>query len=1250
MMKNTRLLLVLIFTLPYWGISQVTTKTAILQSTADQMAAVQQDNYINLMTLAKQKGWPITIKGLQASVARLTGIDSAGYPLYTSVLNNTIAAATTGTNTLWPGGSSGLNLSGASNNMRGKLGIWDEGLIRATHIELQGKIFQKDNPTSPDDHATHVAGTLTAKGINPIARGMAFGLQQLIAYDFDNDVQEMFGEANNLLVSNHSYGIIAGWRFNSDQSRWEFRGEVGANEDFRFGFYDNKTQLWDSIAFNAPFYLVVASAGNSRNQNGPAVGQPYWRPDANGTMVNAGNRPAGILNNDGYDIISSSAGSKNILTIGAANGLAAGYSQPTDVILSGFSAWGPTDDGRIKPDVVADGVNVTSSIATSDNSYGSLSGTSMSSPNASGSLFLLQEQYSKQKNGLFMRAATLKGLAIHTADEAGQFDGPDYQYGWGLLNVGKAASVITANNTDKLIFENVLNNNATFLLPVVASGKGSLIATISWTDPKGTVDFARRLNDPTKKLVNDLDIVVRSGNNTFLPYILNPASPALPASTGDNITDNVEKIVINNVIPGQAYTIEVKHKRTLERSQQAYSLLVSGVGGKAYCTSTPTSNAGTRIDSVSLGSFRFANPAGCTTYNNFTNSTISLQGNQSITFSVRVGSCDASVANKIVKAFIDWNNDGDFDDVGENIATSGVISGNGVYTTTITTPATVTENDFTVLRIVVQETATATDVLPCGSYARGETQDFRITILPPSNDVAITDIIAPATSACSNNAQLITVRVRNFGSTGQRNIPLRVEVKRGAALIANLQAVYPLTLLGQSDAAYTFQSPVNLTDGQYTLAAYTKLAVDQKVANDTFRQNVIILSASTPIASAGLCSPTEARLVATPSGLDVPYWFDSPTATAPFASGNNVTTAAITANKTFYVQKNLKTNVGAKNKNEFVLGEYGPFSGPYITFSNNVPVVIESARLYIGNAGKITVTVADLISTTGTSFTFRPISAIQLDVYPTTPTPQAGNVQGNNPADTGAVFYLNLPVNAVGDHIIIIQCSEGATIFRNTGVTGNPYPYTIPGVFSINGNSAQQTNNPSFFQNFYFFLYNIRIATAGCESRRIPIVASDPLSPVITVAGNLLTSNLPNGNQWYRNNIAISGANGTTYTATEAGVYTVLTIDQFGCIVSSNEINFVVTAIVDVNGTEIGLKVSPNPGNGLFVLNFEVKGKDDLNISLVNALGQKVYQATYPGFTGRFNRVINVGMPGRGVYTLRIDHNKKIYVKSIIIQ
>ena len=75
----------------------------------------------------------------------------------------------------------------------------------------------------------------------------------------------------------------------------------------------------------------------------------------------------------------------------------------------------------------------------------------MASPNAAGSASLLVELYAKLFDGGAMRASTLKGLIIHTADDLGN-PGPDYSYGWGLMNAKAAADHIQRHS------DNVVNN------------------------------------------------------------------------------------------------------------------------------------------------------------------------------------------------------------------------------------------------------------------------------------------------------------------------------------------------------------------------------------------------------------------------------------------------------------------------------------------------------------------------------------------------------------------------------------------------------------------------------------------------------------------------------------------------------------------------------------------------------------------------------------------------------------------------
>ncbi len=1247
--------------------SQQITNTTVLQRMSVESAQQEKENQKRLLALAKQKGWPLTITGRNGKHAVLTGVDQGGYPLYITVFDNTISAATIRTDQLWPGGSTGLNLSGSSANMKGRIGIWDEGEVRATHVELTGRVVQKDNATNISDHSTHVAGTLIASGVNPVAKGMSFGAQQLLAYDFNNDASEMItaaGAANNMIVSNHSYGRIAGWFLNTDENnRWEFYGKSGDTADYKFGYYSSNVQLWDSIAYNAPYYLIVMAAGNNHGENGPPVGSPYWRFNAAGVMSAAGNRPAGISFNDGYDVIPEYVTSKNTVGVGAVYPIPGGYTKPSDVVLAYFSNWGPTDDGRIKPDFVADGVNVLSSFGSSDNAYGIADGTSMASPAAAGSSFLLQEYYSKQHAGAFMRSATLKGLLIHTSDEAGLYPGPDYQFGWGLLNLKKAASVITSNNTDQLIQENNLLNGGTYSLPVVASGKGVLSATICWTDPKGAVDNTNVLNNPAKKLINDLDLRITDGTNTYMPWILSRTNPSAAATTGDNSIDNVENIVVSIATPGKSYTLKVTHKGTLARGQQAYSLIVSGVGGQAYCASAATNSAGTRIDSVSIGTLHHANPTGCTTYKDYTSVAAQLPTNQTaVPLYIKLNSCDATTASRVVKVYIDFNNNGLFTDAGENVATSAVLAGGSVvFTSTVNIPN-IAVGNFCLMRIVAEETASAAAVAPCGTYGNGETEDFRIQIVRLATDMGISALVAPGSSPCATDSQYVSVRIKNYGSAPQINIPVTTTIKSGAVTVATLSAIFKDTVQALDDIVFTYASPIKTIAGStYTYTSKTTLSGDQDPTND---QNITTLTVSAasapPGAVAELCGTNQVTLKANlTDSNDVPVWYDSINGKVPIAYGPKTSTNIITPNKTYYMAVNdLNMAVGPVNNKVFPSGGYNSFSGNFINFTNKVPLIITTARLYIGYRGKISFTVADIFNVNKVTggFSYYPISTTTLDVYPTTPNPKKATTTDGNPADpldTGAVYLLNLPVPYVGDHSIFITIDDSATIFRNNNIAANPYPMSIPGVFSITGNSAidqTDTNNVTFYQKYYYFFYNMHVQLVNCPSSRIAVVAADATAPVISLNGNVFTSSVGTGNKWYLNGIVIPGATGQTYSAISSGTYYTVVTDSTGCAAKSNSIDFVSTGVVDVNGTEISLVVSPNPNNGQFNVQFTVDTRDDLYMSLINVVGQTVYSAKYPNFVGSFSQQVNAGNLSSGVYILKIVQGKKTYVKKLLIR
>jgi hypothetical protein len=1223
--------------------AQTRTKELVLQNTAQAHSQKEIANFKLALQLAEEKGWAPSFTTGNGNIAFLVGVRPDGSPIYLATESNVTAANTIGVNHLWAGGSSGLNLSGSSANVKDKMAIWDGGRVRATHKELINRVVQLDGAASNSDHATHVAGTMMATGINPNSKGMAHGIQGIVAYDFNNHVSEMFGKAASLLVSNHSYGSITGWSYNSSLTRWEFHGAVGENEDRNFGYYNSEAQLWDSIAYNAPYYLIVKSAGNNRNDNGPAVGATFWRRDASNTWVSAP-RPEGISSNDSYGIISTYGTAKNMLTIGAVNGLVNGYQGAFGVSTSSFSSWGPTDDGRIKPDLVSMGVSLNSTFATHDSAYATISGTSMSAPNVTGAMLLLQEYYSQLNQGAFMRASTLKAVAIHTADEAGFFAGPDYTFGWGLVNANKAANVIKSKNLGShRIMENVLNNGQTFTTNIVADGP--LTFTLVWTDPKGTVITSNILNNPELKLVHDLDMRVTKATTTFSPWILDPANPSSQATTGDNFRDNVEKININGAVAGETYIITINHKGNLQRGSQAYSLIISGVGGPVYCASGATSSTGARIDSVSFGGIAKQNPAGCTTYTNHTSVTGSVQPAQVLPIFVALNSCDAGTANKIAKVFIDWNANGSFDDAGELVATSNVIAGNGSFTANVTAPGNISVGNSTTMRIVMVETSDASTVTSCGVYANGETQDYTISFTAPANDMIITAVEGPKNNACENPSQFVTVKIKNNGTTAKTNIPVALEIKNGTTVVSTITGMFTGTIAAGATVNYTFQTPYNNQAGNtYTFKATVSDPADQVTSNDVFETNVSIAqNPPAPAAGGVICGSTAMMKVTNPVGGAHYFWYADAASNTPFATGVSATTTSIPANNTFFVGSGARGTVGLSSKSAFAGG--GSYvsttdltTSNYMRYTSAVPLVLETAKLYIKQGGKINFIVGTLSGTT-----VNVISTTTIDVYPTSSNPSGGN-QPNDPNDVGAEYLLNLSLPA-GDHVILVQTLGDANIFRNDNLTGNPYPYSIPGIISFTGNSAG-TN----FQNFYFYLYNMKIRTTGCISPKTTVVTSVAPVPTITQAGDSLMSSIAVGNQWYLNNISLNGANGQKYKPLASGNYTVRVSDSYGCEMTSTVFNFIGTSVVNLPSSEIGLTVSPNPNKGSFVLRFNVEKRDDLKIEMFNIQGQNVMSKSYSRFQGLFTEQMNIRNIAAGLYVISVRHGNKVYHSKIVVE
>lgn len=496
--------------------------------------------------------------------SRIIRIGQDGQPVYQVsrgvAVKNVASAQLIKADALHPGGSLGVNIIGAGMTV----GVWEPSLPRVTHELLQGKVTIESGQTaSPNDnHASHVTGTivgnLLSAGDGVSARGVAYGANSR-NWDAANDQSEMAtAAASGLLVSNHSYGL--------------------ANDEttpvWQFGAYDDEAAAWDRISKLAPYYLPFVAGGNEQKANGN-------------------------MSKIGYDLMTGASAAKNVMTVGALNG---------DKSMSDYSNWGPTDDGRIKPEIVAKGTAINSAQGSSDTAYSgrvdASSGTSYATPAAAGSALLLQ-QYFHSLNNKYMRASTLKTLMMGTAEDLGQ-PGPDNKFGYGLLNVEAAGRAIqknsfinastgsniqvTQNNSRGALVhewaENPANDGLSELtLDVFANGGQPLVVNIGWSDDEGLVQTISNGIDPTdSRTVYNFDVLVTdvaaatAYRSWVTPSLANRTNDATKATDWFQANGGpIRQVIVPTPTTGGQYKVTVRKSASSPVSARTLSIVATGL-------------------------------------------------------------------------------------------------------------------------------------------------------------------------------------------------------------------------------------------------------------------------------------------------------------------------------------------------------------------------------------------------------------------------------------------------------------------------------------------------------------------------------------------------------------------------------------------------------------------------------------------------------------------------------------------------
>lgn len=423
------------------------------------------------------------------------------------------------------------------------LGIWDGGAVDVNHDDFAGRITL-GQPSSVDQHATHVAGTMAGSGALSASRGGS-SLQwrgvapaaTMVSYDFYGNVIDEHREPINsqaIMLSQNSWGFVVD-SFNCSM----------------YGDYASLAPDFDEIVTGlyGRGISVVFAAGNSRDSLDCGLNNGF---------------PSYI----NYRCIAPPSTAKNIITVGAINS--------DDSTITDFSSWGPVDDGRIKPDMVAPGCEAGGEgfikSALPGDSYGSSAfcGTSMAAPAVSGVIALMVEDY-RSLYGTNPSPATVKALLLHTADDLDDGTswynkGPDYASGYGRL---QAQATIDHLRSAGFLMGTVAHgetNTYIFNLPV---GATDVKLTLVWDDPAG-------LQNAAVALVNDLDLVVYNpANGRHYPWTLDPSNPSAPAvQNAEDHINVVEQVYADgNVQPG-AWRVQVVG-RNIPTGSQGFTLVYS---------------------------------------------------------------------------------------------------------------------------------------------------------------------------------------------------------------------------------------------------------------------------------------------------------------------------------------------------------------------------------------------------------------------------------------------------------------------------------------------------------------------------------------------------------------------------------------------------------------------------------------------------------------------------------------------------
>ncbi|MEM6684157.1 MAG: S8 family serine peptidase [Bacteroidota bacterium] len=676
--------------------------------------------------------------------------------------------------------------------------VRDDGVV-GPHIDFQGRLntFTNNNGGS---HGDGVSGIMTGAGnLNPTYRGMAAGSDMYVT---TISVSFLDGPTVNSLndgtvhITNNSYGTTCN------------------------GGYTAASRTVDEQISTIPSALHVFSAGNSGTSNCGYGAGAGW-----------GNVTGG-----------AKQGKNGIAT---ANTFSNGQ-------LVNSSSRGPAYDGRIKPDIAAFGQGQVSTAG--NNGYQSFGGTSGAAPGIAGVAAQLYQAYADGNGGVLPDSGLIKAAMLNTANDYGN-TGPDFSYGWGIVNGLRAAMLI---EDGRFLDATVSQGGSNTHQITVPANTREVRVMLYWDDVPANSGASRAL-------INDLDIVVTDPNTTtHQPWVLdttpNAALLNFPATRGTDRLNNMEQVLISNPVAG-SYDIDIagfnipfgpqKYHVVYEIITDALTLTYP-IGGEKLVTGTQTrihwdSNGLSGNNTLELSqdngvswSILAVVPSSSTNYTwNVPSNLVSGEclvriSNGSFTSQSTTFSVARRISNVTISQICPD---------GVTLSWTGIpgVSMYDVYllgdrymeyagsstTTTATIPV---PNPLEPVWVAVSaKGASGWESLRSNAVNVNNGGLFNC---PLSRDLAVTSINNSESDfniLCSTAPIVISANLRNDGTDAQSNFTVSYQVGTEAIV----QETYTNTLNAGAAAVYNFTTPATVTtNGNTTLRVWTSLSGDEFAINN----------------------------------------------------------------------------------------------------------------------------------------------------------------------------------------------------------------------------------------------------------------------------------------------------------------------------------------------------------------------------------------------------------------------------------